>query len=937
MTVSNRTRRFRSGVIRTLLRLYPSGFRARYGREIEQLVRASWQHDTDADRSPAFWGVVVADLAAGAVRERIAAVRDWRRDQLRQRLARTHGSSDFPSTQGDGMGTLTQDLRYAWRTVRKSPGFALVVIVSLALGIGANTLIYSVVDGIVLRPFPYPNADRLVAVGVTYPAMSGERRFIETVSPPEYNDIKAGMTSLDKLFAFDLGNRNISGGDQPERVFTGFIWGDPMASVGVRPLLGRSFRVEETTTRGPSIGVISHRVWQSRFGGDSAIVGKSIRVNGEPTEIIGVMPPRFLVAGTDLWLPMGVDPSAIPRQARQWTVIGRLRDGVTLDAANVEMKALTGRIEREYGRERKEYAGFRMELDTWTNAVVGEFRPAATILLGAVALVLLIACANIASLLLARATARQRELAVRRALGAGRFRIARQLFTESVLLALVGGGVGLALAYALLGPTSSLFPAQLRSAGITATINGRVLLYTLGAAVASGLLFGVAPALQGIRGGGREWLTGEGAAGRLTTSAGGRRARNAFVVAEIALSLMLLVGAGVLLRSFTRLQGVDPGFDTRNVLTMRLSLPREQYKSNAVGTFFEEVSRRLATVPGVRAAGATTQFPPGNAFTTQIAVDGQSVTTEQLPMVDITNIAGEYFTALGYKLKAGRLLGTTDDDKAPAVAVINESAARKYFSGGSAAGPSPHAGRVEDAALDRGRRRGERRAQSRPRGSASAGGVPAGASGGLRLEQPALPHHPHAVRSVGNAPRRSSHDRDARPNAARVPDPYAGRCVRRGRVAATCGHAAHHDLRRGGARAGGSRDLRTDVVHGQRAHARDRHPHGVRRRGWRRPRPHRPADGATGGDRCRAGPRGRDSPGTRAHEPRVRGPAERSGDAHGRHGAADAGRARGHARAGHARDARHAAGGAAARVAVIPRLRAFGAPLGMTGAYHIGV
>jgi len=584
------------------------------------------------------------------------------------------------------MGTLAQDLRYAWRTVRKSPGIALVVIVSLALGIGANSLIYSVVDGIVLRPFPYPNADRLVAVGVTYPAMNGERRFIETISPPEYNDIRAGVTSLDKLFAFDLGNRNISGGDQPERVFTGFIWGDPMASIGVRPMLGRGFRIEETTSRGPSIGVISHRVWQSRFGGDTAIVGKSIRVNGEPTEIVGVMPPGFLLAGTDLWLPMGVDPSAFPRQARQWTVIGRLRDGATLEQANVEMKALAGRIEREYGRERKEYAGFRMELDTWTNAVVGEFKPAATILLGAVALVLLIACANIASLLLARATARQRELAVRRALGAGRFRIARQLLTESVLLALVGGGVGLAIAYSLLGPTSSLFPDQLPSAGISAAINGRVLLYTLVAAVASGLLFGVAPTMQGIRGGGREWLTGEGAAGRLTTSAGGRRVRNAFVVAEIALSLMLLVGAGVLLRSFARLQGVDPGLDTRNVLTMRLSLPREQYKNDAVGVFFEEVSRRLAAVPGVRAAGATTQFPPSNGFTTQIAVDGQSTTSEQLPMVDITNIAGDYFTSLGYKLRAGRLLAATDDDKAPTVAVVNESAARKYFGGGSAVG-----------------------------------------------------------------------------------------------------------------------------------------------------------------------------------------------------------------------------------------------------------
>ena len=672
-------------LVRALLHLYPPAFRARFGHEIDQVIRAT-RHERPNVAAVGFWTAVVADIVIGAARERIESFQEWRQERKRLALARTHGFTLEPSTQGDAMSTLAQDIRYAWRTIRKSPGVALVVIVSLALGIGANTLIYSVVDGIILRPFPYPNADRLVSIGVTFPAMSGERRFIEAISPPEYNDIRTGMTSLEKTFAFDLGNRNISGGDQPERVFTGFIWGDPMASVGVRPLLGRSFRLDETTTRGPAIAVISHRIWQSRFGGDSAIVGKSIRVNGTPTEVVGVMPPGFLLIGTDLWLPMATEPSDIPRQVRQWTVIARLKGGATLAQANAEAKALAGRTEREYGRERKEYAGWKVEVDTWTNAVVGEFKPAATILLGAVALVLVIACANIASLLLARATARQRELAVRRALGAGRARIARQLLTESLLLAITGGLAGLGVAYALLGPTSSLFPEQLRSAGIAATINGRVLLYTLGASVASGLLFGVAPALQGWRGGGREWLTGEGAAGRLTISAGGRRVRNAFVIAEIALSLMLLVGAGVLLRSFARLQRVDPGFDTRNLLTMRLSLPREQYKNDAVGVFFEEVSRRLAAEPGVRAAGATTQFPPGTMFTTQIAVDGQPTTGDQLPTVDITDVAGDYFTSLGYTLKAGRFLATTDDDKAPAVAVITETAARRFFGGGSALG-----------------------------------------------------------------------------------------------------------------------------------------------------------------------------------------------------------------------------------------------------------
>jgi putative ABC transport system permease protein len=684
------TRSAHEVMVRLLLRFYPPEFRDRYEREILQLVRAAWMERRQSARTRhrlAFWLGVLADLGAGAVRERVALLRDRYRDRHRRRRERLHEAGHEHSTQGDGMGTLAQDIRYAWRTIWKSPGIALVVVVSLALGISANTLIYSVVDGIVLRPFPYPDADRLVSFGVTYPATDGERRFIEAISPPEYNDIRSSLQTVEQVFAFDLGNRNISGGDQPERVFTGFIWGDPMASIGVRPILGRGFRPEETTSRGEPIAVISHRVWQSRFGGDSSIVGRTIRVNGEATEVIGVMPPGFLLIGTDLWLPMATDPADIPRDARQWTLIGRLREGATMARTNAEVRALAGRIEREYGAERKEYAGWRLEVETWANAVVGEYRPAARILLGAVGLVLLIACANIASLLLARATARQRELAVRRALGAGRWRISRQLLTESVLLAFLGAALGLGLAFALLGPTTTLFPGQLQSAGITATINGHVLLYTLGAAVLSGLLFGVAPALQGIRGGGREWLTGEGAAGRLTTSAGGRRLRGAFVVAEIALSLMLLVGAGVLLRSFARLQAVDPGIDTQNVLTMRISLPREQYKTNEVGTFFDEVSRRLAETPGVRAAGATTQFPPGNAFTTTLTVEGQAPATgDQLPTVDITNVAGNYFGALGYSLKSGRLLTTNDNATAPLVAVVTEGAARRYLGEGTPIG-----------------------------------------------------------------------------------------------------------------------------------------------------------------------------------------------------------------------------------------------------------
>jgi putative ABC transport system permease protein len=653
--------RFSTAVVRVLIRLYPRDFRVRYGVEIEQVLR-------DAVADGVRWREVLPDLLLGAVRERIAA--------RRPSAIRSPHSSRPPH--GDHMGTLLQDLRYATRTLLRNPGFALVVIISLALGIGANSLIYSVVDGLVLRPFPYPDADRLVAIGATYPKADGERRFIEAISPPEYEDIRRATQSVDRFFAFDLGNRNISGGDRPERVFSGFIWGDPMATIGVRPMLGRSFRVEETMAPGPPVAVLSHRIWQSRFGSDTSLVGRTIQVNGTATQVVGIMPPDFLLAGTDLWLPMAVAPANIPRNARQWAVVGRLRDGATMQRANAELSALAGRLEREHGAELEEYAGFRLEADTFANAVVGEMRPAARILLGAVGLVLLIACANIASLLLARAASRRRELGVRRALGAGRGRLARQLLTESALLALIGAVVGLALAYVLVEPTASLFPERVRSAGIEASINGRVLLYTLGAAVLSGLVFGVAPAVQAARGDPREWLSADGGGERLTTSVAGRRLRSGFVVAELALSLMLLVAAGVLIRSFVRLQSIDPGFHIGRTLTMRLSLPREKYSRERVGPFFEDLATRLAALPGAQAAGATTQFPPGNVFNARVAIEGE-VAADRTRTVDVTNVTPGFFGALGYTLRTGRLFTARDDERAPAVAVINDAAARRLF------------------------------------------------------------------------------------------------------------------------------------------------------------------------------------------------------------------------------------------------------------------
>ncbi len=682
-----RPNRLSLALVRAVVRLYPATFRDRYGREITDFVR-----DAATDRRGVAVHRMILDLLVGAVRERRAERRAQRRDLYTP-------PSHLPPT-GERMGTLLQDLRYATRTLRKNPAFALVVVISLALGIGANSLIYSVVDGLVLRPFPYPHADRLVAIGVTFPKSDGERRFVEAIAAPEYVEIQGGTPSIERFFAFDLGNRNISGRDRPERVFSAFIWGEPMATIGVRPHLGRGFRDDETTAPRAPIAVLSHRIWQSRFGSDSGLIGRTIQVNGTPTQVVGIMPPGFLVAGTDLWLPMGTSPATIPRNVRNWAVVGRLRNGATMQRANAELETVARRVERTHGAEVDEYAGWRLEADTWANAVVGEMRPAARILLGAVGLVLLIACANIASLLLARAASRRRELGVRRALGAGRIRLARQLLTESTLLALLGAAVGLVIAYALVEPTSSLFPERLRSAGIDASINGRVLLYTLGAAVLSGLVFGVAPAVQATRGDPREWLSADGGGERLTTSVAGRRLRRGFVVAELALSVMLLVGAGVLIRSFARLQRIEPGFDIGRTLTMRLSLPREKYPRERVGPFFEDLSARLAALPGVQAAGATTQFPPLNVFNARVAIQDETV-SDQTRTVDVTNVSDGFFGALGYTLHAGRFFDGRDNERAPAVAVVNRTAARRYFGDTSPIGRRIALGDIQPGALRR--------------------------------------------------------------------------------------------------------------------------------------------------------------------------------------------------------------------------------------------
>ena len=581
------------------------------------------------------------------------------------------------------MENLVQDFRYAARLLARRPGFTTVAVLSLAIGIGGNAAIFGLVDGFVLNPFPYPEPSRVVGIGVTFPRLSGEQSFVEALSPAEFLEIRESRTIRD-IAAFDLGNRNISGGDRPERVFTGFALTDPFSAFGLQPVQGRGFTKEELAPNGAPAAILSYRLWQSRFAGDPALVGRAVRVNGQPTTVVGIMPPELLVLGVDLWVPWGADPLMLPRNARQFTVIGRLAPGATLQHANAELAAIASRISQAHGAQYTEYEGWRLTATPWAEALMRDTRPAAFLLLGAVTLVLLIACANLSNLLLARSTSRQREVAVRLALGAGQLRIARHLLAETALLAGIGAALGLALAHASLSAIVTLVPAQLESLGLRAVVNARVIAWTAVFTLGSVVLVALLPLVQTMHTDPQEFLKSDS---RGTTAARGpRRLRHALIVIEIALSVMLLAGAGLLMRSFVNLRQVDPGFDSSNVLTMRLTLPQERYRGQAINQFFQQLIDRLEATPGVRAVSAASQFPPRGPFTMQFRMLERDSSGPTLPTAMATVASANHFRTLGLPIVGGR--GFTDRDRAdaPRVIVVNQAFASRYFAGTTAIG-----------------------------------------------------------------------------------------------------------------------------------------------------------------------------------------------------------------------------------------------------------
>jgi putative ABC transport system permease protein len=576
------------------------------------------------------------------------------------------------------MSDLGQDFRNAARGLARNPKWAVIALTTLALGIGGTSAIFAFVDGFVLNPFAYPQASRLVAVGAAFPRQSAPERFIEVLSPPEFADI-GRATTLRQVTAFDAGNRTISGGDRPERVFTALFMTDPFATFGLRPLHGRGFAADELAPNGPRAAILSHRLWQSRFGGDLALVGRTIRINGEPATVVGIMPPELLVLGADLWIPRGTIAVAEPRGMRLLTVLARLAPGVSLDSANAELAAIAGRTNGTYGADFREYGDWRLVAKAWPDVVMGEFRTAGFLLLGAVGLVLLIACANLANLLLARSASQQREIAVRLTLGANPLAIARHVLAETLLLSAVGGMLGLLIALLALRAAVVLIPARMGVLGVTASLNTNVVAWTAVVSVGCAVLVALMPLLHAVRITPGGTLGGDGRSH--TSGRAPQRMRSVLVVAEIALSLTLLAGASLLGLSFYKLSRVEPGIDPQNVLTMRLTLARETYQGEAINGFFQQAIERLAAIPGVVSTSAASQLPLSAFAGTRVRVMGDDVPGTTIPTAWITVASDAHFSTFRIPLVAGRTFTTRDGANSPRVTVVNQAFVARFLRG----------------------------------------------------------------------------------------------------------------------------------------------------------------------------------------------------------------------------------------------------------------
>jgi putative ABC transport system permease protein len=564
-----------------------------------------------------------------------------------------------------------RDARYALRQLVKAPGFTVVAVLTLALGIGATTAIFSVVNGVLLRPLPYPESDRLVRVHETVPQYG---RF--SVAPATFLDWRQQNGVFEHIAAYSSASATLLADDGPERVQGASVSWDLFPLLGVAPALGGGFTAEQDKPGADTAIVIAYGTWQRRFGGDPGVVGKSITLSGTPVTIVGVMPQGFYFPTrvAEYWRPIALNPANASRGGHFLGVVARLKPGVSLAQAGAEMKAISERLALQYPDNS---ANESSEVVLLQEQIVGAIRPALLTLLGAVAVVVLIACANVANLLLVRASVREKEIAIRTALGANRGRLVVQMLSESLVLALAGGGLGLLFAYLAIGPIQTLGATSIPRVADVA-IDGWVLTFVAAASMVTGVLFGLAPAWQAARNGPGAVLK-EG--GRSGSTSGGRWMRSTLLVVEVALSIVLLIGATLLLRSFARLAQVNPGFDPGRVLAFQVSLPQTAYPDKAKRlVFFDALLDRLGAQAGIQAAGLTQTLPMRGGYVLTFDVRGKpEAKPGEGPSANHRGVTPDYFKALGIPVRRGRVFTAQDTETSPMVAVVDEAFVRKFF------------------------------------------------------------------------------------------------------------------------------------------------------------------------------------------------------------------------------------------------------------------
>jgi predicted permease len=582
------------------------------------------------------------------------------------------------------MDAFLKDIRYGIRGLLKRPGFTLIAVITLALGIGVNSTIFSAINALLLKPLPFPDLDRVIAIWDQVPSRGVVHN---EVAMANYLDWRAQNQSFEQLALYRWWSANLTGIEPPERIQGFLVTANFLDAVGIKPVMGRNFSEEENQPGKDRVAIITHSLWQRRFGGDPNIVNKTITLNSITRTVIGVMPERFnFPKGSEVYAPLPLTPELVrSRGSHSYYVIGRLKPGAGLRSAQADIDTITARLEKQYPETN---TGLGASVYPIVKDTVRLYDTALWIMMGAVGFVLLIACANVANLMLARASSRQKEIALRAALGASRWRIIRQLLTESVIVALMGGALGVLVGFWGIDALRAANPgdaARFAPGWYQLGINTPVLLFTLGLSFLSGLVFGLAPALQLSK----PNLNNALKEGGWQATGGSHRLRSSLVVFEVALSLMLLIGAGLLTRSFLALLKTSPGFNPDNVLTMNLVLPGAKYKEEPQrASFYRELAQRVQALPGVEAAAVVNYLPLGGANSSDdYLVEGAA---EAAPGQENDGryrvCSPDYFATMGIPIIKGR--GFTEQDKAgaPPVVIVNETLARKHWPGADAIG-----------------------------------------------------------------------------------------------------------------------------------------------------------------------------------------------------------------------------------------------------------